>query len=55
MFVDQNNLSLIGRDVDHLDWSGLVGHWNWESIIDENTEDNTIFEAYKERLLFGRT
>ena len=32
----------------------MIGDWNWERIVYENTDYNAIFEANKQRLLFGR-
>ena len=54
MIVNEYDLGLVSRDVHHLDRSWLVRNGNGEGIIDENTDNDSIFHAHKERLFLGR-
>ena len=55
MLIDEDDLGLVGRDVDHLDRGGLVCDRDREGVVDKDTDDDTVFETDEERFFLGWT
>ena len=54
MLVDEDNLCLISGDVHHLNRCWLVSDRDREPIVNEDSDDNTVFETNEKRLFLGR-
>jgi len=54
MLVDKDDFCLVSGDVYHFNCFRLIGDRDRECIVNEDTDNNTVFETNKKRFLLRR-